>query len=258
MEYWEMETHVKVAVPWATVDGKTISAWTQDWMKWVFHAPDATPVGTPFGSEDTSGNANVHNDGPVFFLFGGDWGGDPAHVPTINVPAGKDVLIPMINAFDIESGDPNLSTIPNWVQKTHLSYADEARFITTVANLSIYDAHLTLTKVGQSTPIINLQWPQTQVYNENTGIFALGNPQANPLDYLGSLLTGLSFDQHNVPFTEEVGRWAMLTGLGKGDYVLNFGGGGHAFYNPFDHTQQILGTGGNDWVHNTTDRLHVA
>jgi hypothetical protein len=225
----------------------------------VFHAPAATPVGTPFPPDvDTSAYANIDNNGPVFFLFGGNWGSDPAHLPTINVPAGKDVLVPMINAFDIESGDPQVSTIPDWAKKTHLSYGDEARFLTAAANVSIYDAHLTLTPVGQTKPIIDLQWPLTQFYGADTGLFALGNPHANTPDYLGSLLKGLSFDQHNVPFTEEVGRWAMLTDLSKGDYVLNFGGKGHPVYNPFDHSQQIYGTDGKDWVHNTTEILHVA
>src|ERR1700722_4291369 len=85
-----MATHVKVASPLATVEGKTISQWTQDWMKWVFHAPATTPVGTPFPPDaDTSANANVDNSGPVFFLYGGNWGSDPAHLPTINVAAGK-------------------------------------------------------------------------------------------------------------------------------------------------------------------------
>jgi hypothetical protein len=254
-----MATKVRVAAPGDTVDAKTISQWTQDWLKWVMHAPADTPVGMPFGpgaDDSTAGNANVDNNGPVFFLYGGDWGSDPANLPVIDVPAGKDVLVPMINAFDIESGDPNLSTIPGWAAKTHLSYADEARFITTAANLSIYDAHLTLTKVGQTTPIIDLQWPRTELLNENTGIFALGNAQVSPKDYLS--LIGVPTAENNLPFTDEIGRWAMLTGLDKGDYVINFGGKGHPVYNPFDHTQQIFGTNGQDWVHQTTEILRVA
>jgi hypothetical protein len=254
-----MATDLKVAAPGDTVDGQTIAQWTQGWLKWVMHAPADTPVGKPFGpgaDDSTFVNAAIDNNGPIFFLYGGDWGHDPAHLPVINVPTGKDVLVPMINAFDIESGDPALSTIPNWAADTHLSYADEARFITALANLSIYDAHLTVTRAGQTTPIIDLRWPVTELLNENTGIFALGNPQTNPPDYLSSI--GVPADEHNLPFTDEIGRWAMLTGLGKGDYVIDFGGKGHPVYNPFDHTQQIFGTDGNDWVHQTTEIIHVA
>jgi hypothetical protein len=253
-----MATNVRVAAPGDTVDAKTISQWTQDWLKWVMHAPNSSPVGMPFNvgaDNSTAGNAGVDNNGPVFFLYGGDWGSVPATTPTINVKAGQDVLVPMINAFDIETGDPEISTIPGWADKTHLSYADEARFITTAANLSIYDAHLTLTKVGQTTPIIDLHWPGTEFLNENTGIFFLGNSQAAPLqDYLNAA----GVPANELPFAQEVGRWAMLTDLSKGDYVISFGGKGHPVYDPFNHNHQIFGTNGQDWVHQTTDILHVA
>jgi hypothetical protein len=253
-----MATNVQISAPGATVDAKMISQWTEDWLKWVMHAPAKTPVGKPFGpgaDDSTFVNANVDNHAQVFFLYGGDWGSDPANLPTINIPAGKEVLVPLLNAFDIESGDPNLSTIPGWADKTGLPYADEARFITSAADQSIFDAHLTLTKVGDTTPIINLQWPQTNLLYEDTGIFALGNSRAHPQDYLNSL--GVPTDENNLPFTEEIGRWAMVTGLTKGDYVIDFGGKGHPVYNPFDSTQQIFGTGGQDWVHQTTEILHV-
>src|SRR5690348_2973050 len=103
--------HVQLYNQNAQVEGQTIQQWSEDWLRWVLHAPASTPVGTPFGAangypEASPDNALVNNNGDVFFLFGGDW--DNA---VINVPADKPIFLPMINAFDIEG--PNIETIPN-------------------------------------------------------------------------------------------------------------------------------------------------
>ena len=94
----DTNTHVKLDNPNATVDGKPIAQWSEDWLQWVFHAPASTPPGTPFGPaagypDGTYANAHVHNTGGVFFLYGGDWGSaNHPFVPTINVAACKPML----------------------------------------------------------------------------------------------------------------------------------------------------------------------
>jgi len=115
----------KIAAPWAVVDGKTIGQWSQDWLTWVVKAP--SPVADPFNALGDNAselwrNASVGQGGPVFFLAGGTWGTPnpttPAQVnaePHITVPAGKDILVPLVNTIDVENnGSPFISTIPTW------------------------------------------------------------------------------------------------------------------------------------------------
>jgi hypothetical protein len=121
----------------AVVDGKTIPQWSEEWLKWIAHAPASTPPGTPFPPTDGASpdNALVNNNGDVFFLYGGDWGNSHnPYTPVIDVPAHKPIFVPMINAFDIEG--PNIETISGFYGNRG-SYADEARFVTGLAEKSI-------------------------------------------------------------------------------------------------------------------------
>lgn len=253
--------HVQLYNQNATVEGKTIQQWSEDWLKWVFHAPASTPVGTPFGTADSypaasPDNAQVNNHGDVFFLYGGDWGNaDNPYTPVIDVPADKPVFLPMINAFDIEG--PGIETIPDFVKDGRGTYADEARYITGLAEKSIYDAHLKITQVGDDKPLLDVHSPASARFEQDTGTFALGAPQTNPVDYAGSLLGGIP-DLGDLPYNEEVGRWAMIKGLAPGDYVVNFGGAGHAVVDPVSKTTLFSAPNGGDWVHDTTDILHVS
>ncbi|MFL5252869.1 MAG: hypothetical protein ACJ8AI_08230 [Rhodopila sp.] len=253
--------HVEIADSNATVDGKTIAQWTQDWLRWVAHAPADTPPGTPFGPavDDIVGSpdyALVDNTGPVFFLYGGDWGtpssADPT-IPTIDVPACKPILVPLINAFDIDG--PGIETIPGFVESGRGTYADEARYVTHLAEKSIYEAHLTVTASDGHT-VLDLHGPATACLTQDTGTFALGDSLANPSDYIATIL---GTADNTLPFTEEIGRWAMITGLAPGDYTINFGGKGHAVTDPVTGTALFHGADGgtSDWMTNTTDHLHV-
>src|SRR5690348_5925964 len=120
----------------STVDHKKVVLWTEDWLKWAFHSPASA---APLASSD---NAEVNNNGSIFFLAGGNWD----HIPIIDVPAGKPVLLPMINAWDIE-GPGELETISGFVDTGRGSFADEAKFITGLAQNAISEAHLTVTRV---------------------------------------------------------------------------------------------------------------
>jgi hypothetical protein len=245
-----------LADPHEKVDGKSLADWSAEWMKWVFHAPAASPTGTPFGTtgdfpEASPDNAQVDNNGDVFFLFGGNWGNaaNPA-IPTIDVGFGKPIFLPMINAFDIEA--LKIETISGFVANGRGSFADEAAFVTHLAEQSITEAHLTVTRVGDTKPLIDAHGSESTKFTQDTGTFALGAPRTNPIDYIDSLIgSDLSFK--NLPFTEEIGRWAMIEALAPGDYIVNFGGTGNQVVDPV--TKQVLFNAG--WGSNTTDTIHV-
>jgi hypothetical protein len=248
--------HARLADPHQKVDGRTLAQWSAEWMKWVFHAPATTPTGTPFGAaqdfpEASPANAQVDNNGDVFFLFGGNWGNatNPA-IPTIDVAFDKPIFLPMINAFDIEG--PGIETITDFVASGRGSFADEAKFVTHLAEQSIVEAHLTVTRVGETRPLIDVHGRDSAAFTQDTGTFALGAPQTNPVDYIDSLI-GSDPSLKNLPFTEEIGRWAMIEDLAPGDYIVNFGGTGNQVVDPVSH--HVLFAAG--WGSNTTDLIHI-
>jgi hypothetical protein len=80
------------------VDGQTIATWTQDWWTWALQAPYVT---NPL-LDTTGAYAGINNNEPVYFVAGtaSDFGG-PANVDRMfDVPAGKPLLIPVLNSFD--------------------------------------------------------------------------------------------------------------------------------------------------------------
>ena len=153
----------------------------------------------------------------------------------------------MINAFDTEG--PGIETIPGFFP-IRGSYADEAAYVTRLEQRSIYDAHATISKDGQT--LLNIQWPTSSKFVERSGTFAIGEPQ--PGSYIASLLPGpLDPSIADLPFTRSTGDWLMLHPLQPGTYTLSFGGTGHAVIDPVTKTT-ILPEG---WGANTTDTLVV-
>jgi hypothetical protein len=240
----------KIAAPWAVVDGKTIGQWSQEWLKWVVSAPSGAPVADPFGvlpDENPNLSANGSADGgyqtsdKVFFLAGGNWGTpNPKSAaavgaePSIKVTAGKDILVPLVNTIDVENnGDPVISSIPDWKGETGgKSYADEARYITTYGNIVVSDAHLSLAKASDPThPILSLKWPISEVYAADSGVFAINGISAS--SYVGQL--GIP----DLPYSDVAGRWAMLTDVPKGDYLINFGGSVGAIQDLFNKNPNV-------------------
>jgi hypothetical protein len=244
--------HVKIDDPNQRVEGQSIEKWTEDWARWVAHAPAATPTATPFGfvvAPASADNAHVNNNGDVFFLAGGDWPNstNPA-IPIIDIGPDKPVLLPMINVVDTEG--PGIESIANFVEDGRGTYADEARFITHLAEQHIVDAHLRVTRVGETKPLIDIRLKDSLKFTVDTGTFALGKPQTN--DYIGSLV-GTDPALKNLPFTSEIGRWAMLE-LDPGDYIVNFGGSGTPVIDPGGVHQPIFASG---FQHETTVQLHI-
>lgn len=84
-------TQAGVVAPGSTVAGQTIAEWTGDWWNWLVQEPFATnPAADPTGEF-----ANLNQSGPVFFVAG-SFGG-PTEPRSFNVPAGKYLLVPLIN-----------------------------------------------------------------------------------------------------------------------------------------------------------------
>jgi hypothetical protein len=235
----------KIAAPWAVVEGKTIGQWSQEWLKWVVNAPADKPVADPFsllpGNAGLWVNGEYQTSDKMFFLAGGNWGTpNPTSAaavsaePAIKVTAGKDILVPLINTIDVENnGDPAISTIPNWTSETGRSYADEARYITTYGNIAVTEAHLSLAKASDPThSILSLKWPTSEAYAADSGVFAINGLSAS--SYVGQL--GIP----DLPYSDVAGRWAMLTDVPKGDYLINFGGSVGAIRDLFNKDHPVV------------------
>src|SRR5215475_9696709 len=90
----------------AAIAGQSVSQWTGDWWTWALQSPtNQNPV-----LDQTGAFANINNNGPVFFIAG-DFGGDVER--TFTVPAGKPLLVPLLNLVDVE-GPGIAPTIPGW------------------------------------------------------------------------------------------------------------------------------------------------
>jgi hypothetical protein len=242
-----MTTKPSIASPLATVDGKTVSQWTGQWLNSVMDAPTGKPVADPFFHGQT---------GPVAFLYGGDWSG--ASIPDVAIHSGQDVLVPLVNAIDVESGSDAFSTIPGWATKTGLGYGAEAKLVSAAGSIHVDEAHLTVAKISDPThPVLSLKWPLSEAYAGDSGVIPLGKLSDGTYGghaFLGTN-TGATID---LPFADVAGRWAMVTDLRKGDYLVNYGGSIAAVRNPFDSSQVIFGTSdGGDFKTDTTVRLHV-
>jgi hypothetical protein len=249
-------TKAAIAEPWATIDGKTISQWSVDWLKSVMDAPASNPLVDPFGEKPTDGSLQNGQTGPVAFLYGGNWSGGT--IPNVTIHSGQDVLVPLVNAIDVENGTIGGSTIGDWVQKTGLGYGAEAKLLSAAGSLHVDDAHLTVAKTSDpSNPVLSLKWPLSEAFSADSGVFSLGT--LSDSTYAGHAFlqtnTGATV---NIPYADVAGRWAMITDLPKGDYTVNYGGSISAVRNPFKPSQVIYGTpDGGDFKTDTTVLLHV-
>jgi hypothetical protein len=217
------------------------------------HAPDTKPVVAPFGVAEgkpdaSAANANVHNNGDVFFLAGGDWPKAGNSIPVIHIGPDRPILLPMVNVVDTEGpGIPQ--SIGKFVESGRGSYADEANLVTHLSEQQIVEAHLTVKRVGETKPIIDIHGNDSLKYTIDTGTFALGKPQ--PHDYVSSVI-GNDPSLKNLPFSSEIGRWAMLE-LTPGDYIVNFGGTGNPVFDPVTKA----GIFPQGFQHDTTVQLHI-
>lgn len=92
-----------VSDPGAIVAGKSQAAWTADWWQWALSFPYQDASGTIIVSpmfDDDGSRAGYGNTGSVFFVAGA-FGGD--YTRTFNVPAGKPLFVPVVNAIAFQT-----------------------------------------------------------------------------------------------------------------------------------------------------------
>jgi len=177
---------VEILPPGSIVSGKSIADWTAAWWTWVFQSPaDAVPFSDPDGSL-----ANQNNGGPVFFVAG--TGGGPAE-RTFNVPAGRPLLIPMVNYFN--------------------TYDSED-----VINAAIAAFPGSVTELFAEIDGVPVASPFD--YLEVTADFFSGGI-AQEGSWIASL--GVPVGEDVFP-TKSSGYWLMVVGFAPGPHTLRFGG----------------------------------
>jgi hypothetical protein len=195
--------------PQSCVDGATIAAWTGRWWTWGLQAPAA---GNPL-TDTTGADANVNNGGPVFFIAGTFSPPNTAD-RTFDVPAGKPVLLPMINFFDVEG--QGIAPSPG-VDTSHGEAALRASMKALIAAdlANVTSLHAEIDGVAVKNPYF---------YKEISGFFSMGKAQP------GSLLDSIGVPAGTPTCTTiSGGYWLMIEGLTPGEHTLTFGGTQAAF-----------------------------
>jgi hypothetical protein len=193
-----------ILAPDAVVAGKSIVDWTAEWWTWALQSLLAT---NPL-LDDTGAFANVNNNGPVFFIAGGV---TPSVTRSFNIPAGRPVLLPLINNVVVDS-------IPPDPAGTTLAEREAANDAYISAFVNAVDTNSLFASID-GNPVANLSQ-----YLQVTGHFDLGPSQA------GSLLEAIGVPAGTDGFpTESGGYWLMIDGLTPGPHTLHFGGAYDAF-----------------------------
>jgi hypothetical protein len=192
--------------PDSIVAGRPIADWTAAWWTWALQAPAAqNPLTDPTGAF-----ANVNNNGPVFFVAGTTGLSGPV-TRSFGAPAGKPLLVPMINFSDTEPAeiDPPTATLAD---------RENAANVVVDGWLNAVDPDSLFASID-GNPVAN-----PAQYLQVTGLFSMGPTQA------GSLIASLG-----VPVgaelnpTKAAGYWLMIDGLAPGPHALHFGGSSDAF-----------------------------
>jgi hypothetical protein len=187
-------------------DGKTIADWTAAWWTWALQAPAAqNPL-----TDTTGAFASLNNNGPVFFIAG-TTGLTNSVARTFQVPAGKPVLLPMINFFDTEPAeiDPPTASLDDRKNAADLVVTGWLNAVDPASLFASIDGHPA---------------PDLAQYLEVTGLFSMGATQS------GSLIAsfGVPVGAELYP-TKAAGYWLMIDGLAPGPHTVQFGGRSDAF-----------------------------
>lgn len=203
---WQPATAYTILEPDASVAGKSVAEWTAEWWTWAAQAPAAqSPIG------DTTGAfANVNNNGPVFFIAGSD-GLSGALSRSFEVPAGKPVLLPMINLFDTEPAeiDPPTATLDDRKNAANIVVDGFVHAVDATSLFASIDGNAVANPAH---------------YLVVTDLFSLGPTQA------GSWIESLGVPAGAELFpSKAAGYWLMIEGLSPGPHTLRFGGSSVAF-----------------------------
>jgi hypothetical protein len=190
--------------PNQAVAGQSQLFWAQALWQWLLGIPVAN---SPL-LDATGANAEVHNNGPVFFLAG-NGGGDSAR--TIDVPYGRPVFFPVIDevfaGINPETGnyDPSPCPSPLTVQ---CAVQQISGFVSAARNMAV--------EIDRKT----LNNSEIQKYRQTSAaLFAVKLP--------GNNLFGAPIQNYNrccvsLPIWAEDGYYVTLTNLSPGVHLLHF------------------------------------
>lgn len=201
------EAAVTVLAPGASVAGRTIGEWTQNWWQWAM-AQGASPNAF---FDTTGAAAGIGQSGPVFHVAGTAL--DSAIYPTVNrtfsVPWNAYVLIPLVNTMCAPPADaPPIDTCA-----------------TGIADL-IDSLHATIDGVPITEPTLFTHRETSGGFFGFTAATDSAFPFYAPGDYTGAYGDGY---------------YLMLAPLGLSTHVINFGGGVSEYDFFVDITATITG-----------------
>jgi hypothetical protein len=179
--------------PDSTPYGITYGEWTAKWWQWSFSMPESdNPL-----VDDTGKNCAKNQSGPVWFLAG-TGGGSVSRECT--VPAGKGILIPIINVECDSASDSSLDTEE---ELRACAKADQDQVIEKeiiVDGIKIED----LDKYRFQSPLFNLTFPENNI----AGLM----PQTSKAvsDGFWVLLEPLSPGRHDIHFKAVLGGPAAI------------------------------------------------
>jgi hypothetical protein len=180
-------------------DGETLAQWTQQWFTWAWNQ---TPANQNPLLDPTGGFAGVDNNRPVFFIAGTT---SPtfANVATsadrtFNVPAGKPLLIPMLNTFDTLDSEATEGGI-------------------------MEDFRTSVTSLFATIDGVSIANPESDLVN--TDFFSMGPFQPDSLIANLAMQAGVSIPEGTeLDPTLGSGYWLMVSELSPGEHTLTFGG----------------------------------
>jgi len=118
------QCNIQVLPPHGVIAGQTISAWTEDWWRWIVQQPDKNLSNPDW---DKNGSFESNQPGGGMYFLAGSWGNDPVGgvertigaIPGHHVPACTPVMIPILNLissqFQTDPADFNDTSIAQWL-----------------------------------------------------------------------------------------------------------------------------------------------
>lgn len=194
-----------VFAPDAIVAGRSIADWTAAWWTWAMQAPASrNPI-----ADTTGAFADVDNSGPVFFVAGSDGSAGPV-TRSFDVPAGRPLLVPLINFFDTEP-----SILDGGAPLADRQYA---------ANV-VVDNWVDAVDTGSLFASIDgTAVPDLAQHLQVTGLFSMGPTRAGSVIESYGVSVGDVLDP-----TKAAGYWLMIAGLAPGAHSLHLGGASREF-----------------------------
>lgn len=180
-----------VLAPGSTYAGKSIGEWSAEWWKYLLSIPaDQNPALDPTGA-----NANVGQDGPVFFLVGTFDGASVTR--DITITSDKAILFPLFNSVNIS--DPSN---PETAEQLRVLVTQQVDAVTGL-NASIDGVELSQTQLfnhRQPSPAFSATLPDGNLFGAPSGVYTPGVSDGYWL-----LLEPLSVGEHTISFGSALG-----------------------------------------------------